>query len=719
MFYIFDSKEKLIGVIPRNSATEAYTEEPLRGIIKLSVTLEYNSKKVNEAYYIGHVDAVNKEDFQMYRIYSMVSEDNIKIEAVHVAFDDLNYDGYVRERRLAQASVAVAMSAALNGSRWKVGKVFSNKVADVYFYDNSRAECITKILDAYDVELGFRLEFKDNKIINRYVDIYDKRGRKTGKRYAYGHKALSVTKEKLSSNLVTAIIPRGKGEEKLDESGNSTGGFGRRIDIKDVVWSKAKGNPVNKPKGQEYVEIPEMTDIYGFSDGSPRIKVEVFQDIEDPKLLLEAAYKKLVELSRPQVEFSSTIQDMGELGLGDEIVIVRKDLGIYYSTRIFKFKRNLLDNSKSEIELGDNLDKVVSSYDNLIKREVSNLNKDLTARIDVNITDIRNQLTNSMFDDDANWYFLRIGNRFNAPAGFYTFDKPIDQQPSKGLWIGSGKMAIANKKAGDGSLIWSTWATGDGLIADAITSGIMQANLIKGGQFSDLSGNFFLDMETGAMNIGNVITYDPTTKNFRISLLDDLKAQMELKVGKGEVISAINLSPEAARIQGKNIILDGKTQVNGDFSVSGSSLFGTIDAESITVKNLNADNLTRGTTRTPYSYGKMENGDYDYELRGNSVAFNGNSGYITITDRNGRGQVDINGTVAARGSGYVYELNRGGLTGPAGNMIGQSWEGTSLKGPGMRSPSITIDSSGIVSIGRLFVNGKEVVDNGKGGWASR
>lgn len=708
MFYIFDSKENVIGVIPRKSALEAYTEEPLRGIIKLSATLKYNSKKVNEAYYIGHVDAVNKEDFQMYRIYSMVSEDDIKIEAVHVAFDDLNYDGYVRERRLVKASVAVAMSAALSGSRWKVGKVYSNKVADVYFYDNSRAECITKILDAYDVELGFRLEFKDNKIINRYVDIYDRRGRKTGKRYAYGHKALSVTKEKLSSNLVTAIIPRGKGEEKFDESGNSTGGFGRRIDIKDVVWSKRNGNPVDKPKGQEYVEIPEMTDIYGFSDGSPRIKVEIFQDIEDPKLLLEAAYKKLVELSRPQVEFSSTIKDMGELDLGDEIVIIRKDLGIYYSTRIFKFKRNLLDNSKSEIELGDNLDKVVSSYDNLIKREVESLNKDLTARIDVNITDIRNQLTNSMFDDDANWYFLRIGNRYNAPAGFYTFDKPIDQQPNKGLWIGSGKMAIANKKAGDGSLIWSTWATGDGLIADAITSGIMQANLIKGGQFSDLSGNFFLDMETGAMNIGNVITYDPTTKNFRISLLDDLKAQMELKVGKGEVISAINLSPESARIQGRNIILDGRTQVNGDFSVSGSSLFGTINASNINVTNLNADNLSRGTVERPYDYGKMKNGDYDYELRGNAVAFNGNSSYITIKDTGGRGQVDINGTVAARGSGYVYELNRGGLTGPAGNMIGQSWEGTSLKGPGMESPSITIDSSGVVRIGRLFVNGKEI-----------
>ena len=708
MFYIFDSKENVIGVIPRKNALEAYTEEPLRGIIKLSATLKYNSKKVNEAYYIGHVDAVNKEDFQMYRIYSEVSEGDIKIEAVHVAFDDLNYDGYVRDRRLVKASVAVAMSVALSGSRWKVGKVFSNKVGDVYFYDNSRAECITKILDAYDVELGFRLEFKDNKIINRYVDIYDRRGRKTGKRYAYGHKALSVTKEKLSSNLVTAIIPRGKGEEKFDESGNSTGGFGRRIDIKDVVWSKRNGNPVDKPKGQEYVEIPEMTDIYGFSDGSPRIKVEIFQDIEDPKLLLEAAYKKLVELSRPQVEFSSTIKDMGELDLGDEIVIIRKDLGIYYSTRIFKFKRNLLDNSKSEIELGDNLDKVVSSYDNLIKREVESLNKDLTARIDVNITDIRNQLTNSMFDDDANWYFLRIGNRYNAPAGFYTFDKPIDQQPSKGLWIGSGKMAIANKKAADGSLIWSTWATGDGLIADAITSGIMQANLIKGGQFSDLSGNFFLDMETGAMNIGNVITYDPTTKNFRISLLDDLKAQMELKVGKGEVISAINLSPESARIQGRNIILDGRTQVNGDFSVSGSSLFGTINASNINVTNLNADNLSRGTVERPYDYGKMKNGDYDYELRGNAVAFNGNSSYITIKDTGGRGQVDINGTVAARGSGYVYELNRGGLTGPAGNMIGQSWEGTSLKGPGMESPSITIDSSGVVRIGRLFVNGKEI-----------
>ena len=43
-----------------------------------------------------------------------------------------------------------------------------------------------------------------------------------------------------------------------------TGGYGRRISFKDVEWRRTSGQPVDKPVGQEYVEIPAMTKVHGF-----------------------------------------------------------------------------------------------------------------------------------------------------------------------------------------------------------------------------------------------------------------------------------------------------------------------------------------------------------------------------------------------------------------------------------------------------------------------
>lgn len=179
--------------------------------------------------------------------------------------------------------------------------------------------------------------------------------------------------------------------------------------------------------------------------------------------------------------------------------------------------------------------------------------------------------------------------------------------------------------------------------------------------------------------------------NITISSKAD-SSDLNSKADKDKLITQINACPEYLKIASRNIYLDGNTEVRGSFNVSGNMVVGG---------TISAANINRGNAIM------------------DSQGFEFNGPNIKMIDRNGRTQFDVYGTIAARGSGYVYELNRGGLTGPAGNMIGQSWEGTSLKGPGMRSPSITIDSSGIVSIGRLFINGKEVVDNGKGGWASR
>lgn len=507
MFYLFDASEKLIDTIYKNSVISAEQTEGLSETMTLDVVVEMDMfEKLKDAIYIGHKDQADDTAFQLYKIVSIkTAEEGISITAVHVVYDEMMFYGYIREERLTNVSVSTALGKVLNGSRWEIGKVLTNKNANLMLYDNTRAEALTKLIESFQVELGFRMVFSGNKITKRYVDVYEKRGKVTHNRYVYGHKAINVDKEIDRQNVFTAIVPRGKGEEKYDEDGNATGGFGRRIQITDVEWSKSKGNPLNKGKGKDYLEIPEMTLQHGFSDGKARYKIVVFDEIEDPNILIQKAYETLVENCRPKVQLSTTIGDSGEVELGDSIIIIRKDIDVQYRSRIFKIKRNLITRENSEVTLGDNLSIAKVDYGKLIESKIDNLKDEVQTSMTINLGQIRSELEKSMFDDDAYKYDLKRGNKYNLAPGLYTFNRPIDQNPTKGIWIGAGKVAISNRKRADGTFDWTTWATGEGIVADVINSGTLNANLVRTGILQDKNAKSFLNLDTGEFNFGDII----------------------------------------------------------------------------------------------------------------------------------------------------------------------------------------------------------------------
>ena len=69
---------------------------------------------------------------------------------------------------------------------------------------------------------------------------------------------------------------------------------------------KIAGKPVDKPAGEEMLEIPALTKIYGFEKGTkPRVKIVEFQDEEDPERLIMLSYEWL---KKGIVEFKSSIK---------------------------------------------------------------------------------------------------------------------------------------------------------------------------------------------------------------------------------------------------------------------------------------------------------------------------------------------------------------------------------------------------------------------------
>lgn len=542
MIYLFDNKENLIHIVPRSELRDAIQTIELNK--SLSLDLEFkniNFDLINGCEYVGHF---YEDVFYMYRIIRNDMSDTNTIKGTHIVFDELKSNGYIRDKRPNKTSAALALGAILDGTRWQVGTVQSNNIGTSNWYDISKLDALSDLISKWNVELDYRIIFDGQKITARYIDVYNRLGSYTGKRFVYGTNMLDITAETSKANIYTALIGRGKGEEKIDESGEVTGGYGRRIQFTDVVWSKSKGDPVDKPSGQEYVEIPERTAQFGFSNGQPRTKVIIFEDCTDPNELLKLTYAELEKISRPQVTFKTTIHKSSNFYVGDTVNIIRRDLNLFYEARVFKIERNLLNNDLSVVELGDyiptnaekhskdiknrldsannaidnakiNLDVKVNELKNDIDEKVNQVNANTSGKIDevkneigtkVNelLEDLKNGLELQYYNDAAFNYELSIGNKWKLPAGYYSFDRSIDSNPTKVIYFGAGKIMIANRKKSDGSWQWSTFGTGDGFVADMITSGHINSNLISAGS---IVSSHIASSAIKAVNIaGNTIT---------------------------------------------------------------------------------------------------------------------------------------------------------------------------------------------------------------------
>lgn len=559
MLYLFDKNENLIHELASNELESLIQHEELNKLMTLEFSVFIDSNdKMKDIEYVAHKDMEDYQKIQMYRIISSESDDyTVNYQAVHIIFDELKSYGYIRDKRPDKVKASAALNIALAGSRWNVGRVDDSDLLSTSFYDCTRLDALSKIIKTWNLDLHFYLTFDGNKITGRYIDLLGFRGEDTGERFVYGSNALEVVKEVDVSDVYTRVIPRGKGEEKVDEEGKPTDGYGRRIKIDDVLWEKSKGDPVDKPKGQEFLELKEMTEKFGFSDGEPRTRVQIFEDIEDPKELIKAGYDFLVKVSRPLVQFKTKISKRSRTNVGDVVRIIRKDLDFYYRTRIYKAHRNLL-NETLEVEFGDKLvqspadrQKIVSDSLNSLEERIKETETDIKSSF---VDKVNEGITHATFNRDGYNYELKKGNKYGLPAGYYSFDREIDDNPQRVIYVGAGTLAIADSKKSNGDWNFRTFGTGQGFVADLLVAGTI------------LGGKVRWNLEDGTLLIGNSpddynLYWDGETLNLRNTKIDfrydktinDLKDNLDKKISKEDIL-------EDKEIQEA---LKGKDGVNG------------------------------------------------------------------------------------------------------------------------------------------------------------
>lgn len=514
MILLFDQKQQFITEIGKNDILEAEQDHKLNGLWQANVTMRLKDwtpyKEI--ACYFGYLV---QDIFYLYKITKAKANDQkISLSGVHIFFDELQ-GRTIKDKRPSNVTSQTLADLILKGTGWRAVATASGS-RSMSFYYVSAAKAFENMINAFSCDYRMEIRLSGGKIIDKVVYIADSISKDYGKWYEYGDRLLKVIEEEDRKSVFTAVIGRGKALQ------TEAGGYGRKINFEKVEWKKSQGRPVDKPLGQEYVELPEATEVFGYADGSPRIVIKEFSDIEDPEQLLQASYEYALMVSHPHLLLKASAIPEEDVKLGEIVAIIRPDMDIRYKTKVVGVKTNLLTGI-SDITIGDRSQvSLVQAISNLSKTQAED-------KLEVSnwIEEIQKALTHDLFNEDGFNYEFKAENPYNLPAGYYSFNAPIDQGPTKVIYIGAGKIAIANSKESDGSWNWRTFGTGEGFTADLIRTGRLEGGKVR------------WNLENGVMQIGDESTgslvYDPemglilTPK--KMTLPDELKTELKGKKG--------------------------------------------------------------------------------------------------------------------------------------------------------------------------------------------
>ena len=479
--YLFDRNQKLINTIEEKRLIDPYQELELNALIRAEFTCKYD-REIEKAIYFGFKD---EDNFYLHKVRNIIKKDGfLTDQGVHIMFDELK-GKVVRDLRPQNKTPGYALGKALEGTGWTCISHVAN-LASTNFYYISALDALYKVCSVWKVEFKPVIKFIDGKISAKEIHLYPRLGNDLGRVFSYGNNLVSVLAETNKDDLYTAFIGRGKGEEIVDEKGQATGGYGRKIKFTDIDFVAEKdGVKVHSPKGFDYIEIEEATKLYGYPDGTPRITTIDFDDIEDKEELAKATFNFALENSRPKAQLMASGLEIEQVGLG-EIVTIIADMDIRFKTRVFKIKKNILSKSVVSFEFGD---KIIKTTADRLKSVQVEKNNEIVQQIDY-MEQVLRAIESTYYNEDGYQYDLKADNEYNLPAGIYSFDRPIDKNPTKVIYLGVGKLMIADSKKEDGSWKFTTAINGESVNADTIRTGILQG------------GRVFWNLNDGTFRIG-------------------------------------------------------------------------------------------------------------------------------------------------------------------------------------------------------------------------
>lgn len=548
----------------------------------LSASLPFD-ETIKDASYIA-VNDTKEQEFSLYRILTAKDEDNLlSSEAINFAVDELD-NFIIKAIRPKNRSFSYVINQLLSdsGCDWVLGVCEPIKTVSSTFYYTSMREAL-KALQELGAEFTFSIEITGNKITKKIINCYNQIGKITNKRFEYGEEVLKIVHQQDRTNIVTALIGRGKGEEVGD-------GYGRRIEFSDVEWKKSNGKPLDKPKGQNWIEYTEMTKEYGIpSNGKmlPRKMVVIFDDVEDTSELLQKTYDQLAYYCRPLVQFSTEI--LGSDSIGNTVSIHRGDRNYHYQTRVFKVVTDYV-NGRVQASLGDNLS------GNSLNRQLSQVQSNISD-LDNNKMTFYDSTEIGKYQDDimrgagANGGSIYMVNGIEAGVSQSreTYEQVFMDGPKiqdSQYFMIQNNAGISFKQCKKGQ--WTTiqdvhngksntaWTLDGTFNANFINAGVLQGVKIR-----SVDNDFIIELDQGKIRFikrngsseNEMFAFAPTYTDGQLQGINAIQNQgysfaLSSKGNSGTFLNVLEI-PKDSTADNRKLNLYGEVKVDGNFYVNG------------------------------------------------------------------------------------------------------------------------------------------------------
>lgn len=268
------------------------------------------------------------------------------IDATDAAVWDLT-GVIVKSVKLEDAGAAEAFGAILSGTGCALGTVTATgRTGDIDIYYQSAWKAVQDTRAIYDARLVVRYGIADNVITGMALDVLAKESVFRGRFFDTAVDAESAYLTR-SGRPVTVLYGLGNSV--------STGDNPQKLTFADVVWSKASGDPTDKPAGQDWIGDAEAMAIYGRVED---VYTNQYQD--DPAKLLRETWEQLKKVCKPIATATATVQDMEfvpgyehqQVRLWDTVAIVRRD-GTALESTVTGIERDYVHPWLTKLKTGD------------------------------------------------------------------------------------------------------------------------------------------------------------------------------------------------------------------------------------------------------------------------------------------------------------------------------------------------------------------------------
>lgn len=373
--------------------------------------------------------------------------------------------------------IAVHNSKVAANRRFTLGAVtVVDKNFPTYYTNHDKTMAVfNALVEQYGGHLRVR---KVNGV--RYLDYLAEYPDTCSQVIQFGSNIIDFTKQWDSTEFATVIVPLGN---RLEDS---------PIEALDAYLTVESVN-----QGSMYVQSNEAVAIYGWIE-----KAVTWDDVSDPAVLLEKARAYLSDIQFDNMELELSALDLHYLNVDveavkllDEIRVISRPHGLDRMFPVTKLEIPLDSPEQTQFKLGTTVKTSLTSVNNQISAAILKKIDDLPKAHSIlkeakeNATQIMNMATTgyiTITKDDYGSETLYISN-----VRDYTKADKLWKWNMNGLGYSN-----------DGGKTFGLAITMDGsIVADYITTGVLNADVIRAGTLKDYGGNFILDFETGKLTM--------------------------------------------------------------------------------------------------------------------------------------------------------------------------------------------------------------------------